>query len=159
MIVPMKTSVLLPLSLFLLASCASRDGFIDQQTLECGPGQAVTIQAGLDAQGPRMEVMDDQHSLVVLVGNNSHEEIVVKYIRVDQHPDATATYRFSGGRGSFDRTVGEGAEEEFKIPMTGRPIRPEFETQVRSGAAVSLDVTVGLSNGDQYRCAFEIPIR
>ncbi len=159
MIVAMKTSVLVPLSLFLLAACASRDGFIDQQVLECGPGQPVTIQAGLDAQGPRMEGVDDQHSLIVLVGNNSHEEITVKFIRVEQHPDATAVYRFSGGRGNFDRAVAEGAEEEFKIPMTGRPIRPEFEAQVRSGAAVSLDVTVGLSNGDQYRCAFEIPIR
>lgn len=158
MIVPMKTSAALLLSLFLLASCASRDGFIDQQTLECGPGQAVTIQAGLDAQSPRMEGMDDQHALIVLVGNNSHEEIVVKYVRVSQRPDSTATYRFSGGSRTFDEAVAEGAEGEFKILMTGRPIRPEVEA-MRSDAAISLDVTVGLSNGDQYRCAFEIPIR
>jgi hypothetical protein len=154
----MKTAVLL--SLLLTLGCASKDGFIDQQVLDCGPGQVVTIQAGLDAQsGTRMEGVDDQHTLIVVVGNNSQEDIVVKTIRVDQAPDASSTYRFSNGYRKFDQTIAEGDEAEFKIPMSGRSIRPEVDADVRSSRDVSLDVMVILGNGDRYRCRFGIPVR
>jgi hypothetical protein len=153
----MKTSALL--SLLLFSACASKDGFIDQQTFDCSPGQIVTIQAGLDASSTHMEGMDDQHTLIVLVGNNSHEDIVVKFVRADQPTDATSTYRFTNAYRTFNQTIAQGDEAELKIPMSGRAIRPEIEQQVRASRDISIDVTVGLTNGDAYRCRFQIPVR
>jgi hypothetical protein len=118
------------------------------------------MKPSFDAQsGTRMEGVDDQHTLIVVVGNNSQEDIVVKTIRVDQAPDATSRYRFSNGYRTFNQTIAEGDEAEFKIPMSGRPIRSEVDADVRSSRDVSLDVMVILGNGDQYRCRFGIPVR
>ena len=45
----MRLGALLPLLLFLTASCASsNDGFIDNSAQECGPGQDVEISVGID---------------------------------------------------------------------------------------------------------------
>ena len=154
----MKTRLLL--ALLLVAGCASKDGFIDRQQFECEPGQVVSILAGLDAQGSAsMEgVMDDQHTLLVLVGNNSHEDMVVKTIRAEQAAGPSDTYRFNNAYRTVNQTIPEGKEAEIKIPMTGRPIASEFgERNVYR--SVSMAVTVALGNGDSYRCLFEIRAR
>ncbi|HKR65997.1 MAG TPA: hypothetical protein VJZ00_19855 [Thermoanaerobaculia bacterium] len=146
--------------LLLTFGCASKDGFIDQRTLECGPGQIVTIDAGLAAfTGTPMEGVDDQHTLLVVVGNNSHEDIVVKAVRADQAPDATSVYRFNSGYRNFNQTIAEGEEAEFKVPMSGRGVRPEVAANARANSDVALDVMVVLGNGDAYRCRFQIPVR
>ena len=153
----MKPSVLL--LLLLAADCASKDGFIDERVFDCEAGQLVTVQAGLDVPGARMEGMDDQHTLVVTVGNNGPQEITVKAIRADQMPDALARYRFNSGYRNFDQVIPEGDDAEFRIPMAGRPVQPEVDSTGRSHQNVQFDVLVLLANGDQYRCRFEIPMR
>jgi hypothetical protein len=155
----MRTSVLVS-CLFFAACASSNGGFIDRQTFDCGPGQIVTIQAGLDTSGPRMENVDDQHTLIVNVGNNSSEAIVVQFVRVEpSSSDSAATYRINGGYRVFKQTIAEGDETELKIPLTGRSIRPELDSRASLSANVSLDVTVGLANGDQYRCSFAVAVR
>jgi len=154
----MRTSVLVSF-LFFAACASSNGGFIDQQTFDCGPGQLVTIQAGLDSSNPHMEGMDDQHTLLVSVGNNSSEDIVVKFVRVDPLPESNATYRLNSSSRTFNQTIAEGDEGELKIPLTGRSTRAELEARERLASEVSLSVTVGLANGDQYRCVFSIPVR
>lgn len=155
----MKTSLFL--AIVLVAGCASKDGFIDQQQFNCEPGQIVSILAGLDDPvGTRMEgVMDDQHTLRVLVGNNSQEDMVVSVIRAEQIVDQTDMYRFSNGYRAVNETIPEGKEAEFRIPMTGRTIQPEFGDPRGANRPVSLAVTVAFANGDQYRCRYEIQVR
>ena len=154
----MRTSALVSFVFF--AACASSNGgFIDQQTFDCGPGQLVTIQAGLDSSNPHMEGMDDQHTLAVLVGNNSAQDIVVKFVRVEQMSSAVVTYRIDANYRSVNQTIAEGDSGEVKIPLTGRSIRPEVDASSRLPEDVSLSVTVGLASGDQYHCVFSIPVR
>ena len=105
-----------------------------------------------------MEGVDNQHTLAVVVANNSHQDIVVKYIRVDQRPDATAIYRLDNGYREFDEIVAEGKEIELKVPMAGRASGRVEESMSRR-RSILLDVSVGLGNGDRYHCEFEIPIR
>ena len=159
----MKTSLLLSVFVVVcgMAGCASKDGFIDRQQFNCEPGQIVSILAGLDDPvGTRMEgVVDDQHTLTVLVGNNSQEDMVVTTIRAEQIADQTDAYRFSNGYRAVNETIPEGKEAEFRIPMTGRSIQPEFGDPRGANRPVSLAVTVALANGDQYRCRYEIQVR
>ena len=144
----------------LLAACASNDGFQTERSLECGPGQLVTLELGLAAFAPsRMEGMDDQHTLAVLVANNSEQDIVVKYIRIDQRPERTSIYRLDNGYLKPNQTIAEGKDFEFKIPMAGRAVSPEFGSSTSANRSIGLDVTVGLGNGDRYHCQFEVPMR
>jgi hypothetical protein len=151
----MKTSALLPLLLLVLA-CASRDGFIDEVSMECGPGQEVTIQAGLDAPSVKMERVEDQLTLLVEVSNNSHREIVVEFIRGEQVPDELQQYKIQNGYRKFDHPIEEGASHTFKIPMTGRMIGSRVDPTVMSRNELALNVTVGLTNGNVYRCRFGV---
>jgi hypothetical protein len=154
----MRSTVLL-LSLFLLGSCASKTAFEPNQTFDCSPGQIVTIQAGFDdPHATGMEGVDTQHSLVVLVGNNSQEDIIVKTIHVTQVPDEASTYHLDSGWGTFDQTVAEGEEGEFKIRMNGRATRPSVQSEALWRNSIALDVRVILGNGDAYRCRFEMPV-
>lgn len=151
----MKTSALLPL-LLLVAACASSDGFIDERVLDCAPGQDVTIQAGIDTPGVQMERIDDQLTLLVEVANNTHDEIVVTFIRAEQVKDDAQMYRIESGYGKFDQTIEEGGDHVFRIPMTGRMIAARENRTMRLKNAFQMSVSVGLSNGDVYRCLFEL---
>jgi len=152
-----KTSALLSI-LLLLSACASRDmDFIDQRTLDCESGQEVSIQAGLDIASRGAEVSDDMLTMLVDVGNNSHDEIIVKFIRVDQMQDEQEPYRLQNGYGSFEQTIPEGESHVFKIPMTGRLSGVRSGQTIRSRRGLDLNVRVGLANGDVYHCKFLVP--
>lgn len=130
------------------------------RTFDCEPGQPVTILVGLEAiHQSGMEGVDDQHTLAVLVANNSHQDIVVKYVRIDQRLDATAIYRLDNGYREVDEVVPEGKEIELKVPMTGRSAAVVAESMKTSRRSILLDVSVGLGNGDRYHCEFEISVR
>jgi len=154
----MRSFVVL-LALLLFSACASSDGFSENQNFDCAPGQPITIVAGIDSiRASGTEVVDDQHTVSVIVANNSHQDIVVKYVRVDQRPDEGATYRLETGYRTVDEIVAEGEEVDLKVPMSGRSVAPVGET-MRRNRSILLDVSVGLGNGDRYHCEFEIPVR
>ena len=150
----MKKSALLLPFLLLAAACASKDGFIDEVAMECEPGQEVTIQAGLDTPSVQMERVDDQLTLLVEVSNNSHQELVVTFIRAEQVPDENQPYRLQSGYRKVDQPIEEGKEHLFKIPMTGRVVGVPNEYLGRANREIGLDVTVGLTNGNVYHCRF-----
>lgn len=148
------------LLLLLTLSCASSDGFITKRTFDCSPGQDVTVQAGVQSsQAGGMEGIDDRHSLSVLVANNTDGDIEVKFIRADQVPDAMVGYRLDSGYGEFHRTIAEGEDFEFTIPMSGRSVQREISSRELRDDSIFVDVTTGLANGDRYVCRFQIALR
>ena len=151
-----KTSVLLSILLLLSACASSNTDFIDERTLDCESGQEVSIQAGLDIASAGSEVTEDMLTMLVDVGNNSHDDIVVKFIRVDQATDESEPYRLRNGYGTFEQTIPEGENHVFKIPMTGR-LGPRNDQTIRSRRGLQLNVRVGLANGDSYHCQFLVP--
>jgi len=152
-----KTSALLSLLLLFSACASSNTDFIDERTLDCEAGQEVSIQAGLDIASTGSELSDDMLTMLVDVGNNSHDEIVVKFIRVDQSSDETEPYRLRNGYGNYEQTIPEGENHLFKIPMTGRVQGVRSDQAMRSRRGLELNVSVGLENGDVYRCKFVVP--
>jgi hypothetical protein len=148
------------LSCVLFASCASNGGFEGGRLYDCAPGQIVTLQAGFDdPRTPGLENMDDQHVLIVLVGNNSQEDLVVKSVRVDPVQDDASVYRIDSAFGSFDETVAEGEEGEFKIRLMGRYVQPVVRDSALWHHSFAAGVSVALTNGDVYRCRFEFPVK
>lgn len=149
----MKSAVCL--AAILLAGCASRDGFIDQESIECAPGQPVSIQVGVDfSHTARMERADDQFSILVQVSNNSHDEVTVVRIRTEQAFESRASYQLDAQSRRFNETISPGEQHVFEIPTTGRVlVRPDEYPRAQ---APVVTVRVALANGDEYRCAFQI---
>lgn len=138
----------------LLAGCAS-DGLIDQRTLGCGPGEALSFEAGIDNATFRETGSSQNFELIVAVSNNSHEDVYVTNIRAEQTRADNAVFRVENAYRKYDQLIEEGDDHTFRLPMTS----------VRSGTAratgspdrdhfFELVVTVTLSNGDSYRCPF-----
>lgn len=142
----------------LLPACSSSTDLIDQRSLGCDPGQDVSIQAGLN--GAREQGMgSDRLDVVVEVSNNSHDEVTVTFVRVDQGNAGEAPYRIENSYRRFDQVIPEGEDHTFELPTTGR-INPQSSTRsISSSQGIEMIVTVGLSNGDSYRCVFAVPIR
>ena len=153
---PMKTA--LPLLLALLVSCASSDGFVDKRVNQCGPGQPVEMQVGLQGGSNRSERMDDRLTLMVEVANNSADELTVKYIRVDPMAmDAQAgAYELQNAYKEVGETIASGDDQLFEIPVTGRMRTLDMQNRQRVSGAVDLAVTVGLEDGSSYRCRFRV---
>jgi hypothetical protein len=143
-------------ALLLLAGCASSDGLIDTRTLDCGPGQDVTIGVALNTPSAGMEGTDDRLTTSVEVGNNSHEDIIVKAIRVESSdPGRRSRYAIDNSYRKFDKVVAPGDAEVFELPTSGRVVmQPQ---SVPYGGTLDLLVSVYLANGDQYRCKFDLP--
>jgi hypothetical protein len=152
----MKTALLL-LVLFFTAGCASKDGFEGESVHACGPGDLVTIEAGVDLQGyNQMENMPARIMILVRVSNNSHEDIEVKFVRIDPLSQDNAVYRIENAYGEFSQVIKEGDDHIFEIPSTGQYM-PRYEREVISrGGVPEAAVSVGLANGPVYRCRFAL---
>lgn len=139
----------------LLAGCASRDGFIDRQSIECASGQPISIQLGADfSRTARMERSDDQFPVLILVSNNSHDEITVSRIGFEQAFARGDSYQIDGQSRSFTETIPAGEQHVFEIPTTGRALT-RWDDYRRAQPPV-VTVRVALANGDEYRCGFQI---
>jgi hypothetical protein len=152
----MKTIALC--SILLFAACSSSDGLIDKRSLECGPGAAIEIEAGLDSPRVRgTELRDDNITLLVEVTNNSHEDITVRNIYAEQLSTQDANYLLDRGHLAPNATLSEDDSRTFKLPVSGRPV-PNFDPRrARGGDELVLALTVELANGDSYRCRFSVP--
>ncbi|MEA2491479.1 MAG: hypothetical protein QOH21_3271 [Acidobacteriota bacterium] len=158
----MKTIALLGSILLVLASCSSSQSIVDEQTFDCGSGQALDIQAGLQMAQMRSRGTDfggDRATLIVNVFNNSHNEITIKNVSADQISDPQATYSFDRGNLNVDVTIADGEEHTFEIPMTARGVgSPDVTSRSSSGRSpeIVMAVRVTLSTGDSYRCRYSV---
>lgn len=155
----MKSSVLL--FAILLAACASsNDGFIGERASLCAPGQAIEIEAGLDAPGMGLQGTSLNATAHVQLSNNSDDDVVIKNIRITPTVDRDTPVRIESGYLTVDETLAEGKSEQYEIPLAVSTIQagPDPRMQ-RSSSSVDLDVTVILGSGDSYRCRFRVPVQ
>lgn len=138
----------------LLAGCASSTAMEDNRVLDCASGRDIEVLAGIDSPPSSMF---DLHELtyVVEVANNSHEDVVVDFIRV-QTSGSRFLATFEPVSRSVNQGIAQGKDHLFRFTTT-RSLTSVDETHQRSqtiGAGARLDVMVKLTNGDAYRCAF-----
>lgn len=145
--------LLAPLAIALLVSCSSGSDLIDSRTLRCGPGEALEIAAGIDARELSDDPIDQRFDLIVEVSNNSHEDVTVTSIRVEQPLHENARFIIENSYRQFDQVIEEGKDHTFRLPMIGRGVGLRG-TRTPTAHAFELNVTVVLSNGDSYRCPF-----
>ena len=158
----MKLGALLPLVLVLAACASSNDGFVDNTSQECGPGQDVEISVGIDPPSSPSERFENRLTVLVEVANNAHEEITVKSIRIDPEIGNTNTatrFDFQSAFKEVGESIPEGESARFELQMTGQ-LRVSMDPQAQRQHVTTVDVavTVLLENGDHYRCRYQLPI-
>ena len=126
---------------------------VDAQAFDCGQGQDIEVRAGLDRRIGE-GAFTEQFEMLVEIANNSHEDVTVTSVRVEQTSSENAQYRFDNSYRKFDQVIEEGKDHVFHLPMTGRPLRDLG--RVTSSQPLELAVHVLLANGDSYRCAFDV---
>jgi hypothetical protein len=153
----MKTIALLPV-LLLVVACSSATSMVDKEVRDCGPGQPLEIQAGIQGARNRTTIEPGEDvEFLVEVANNSHEDVIIESIRVE--PDRAG--RTSGGYEPVYRAVNqeiaEGKEHLFQFPAYRR-ITSATEDRPQRGfqQASEMIVTVIVKNGDSYRCSFSL---
>lgn len=156
----MKPAAPFALALLLLA-CTSATDVIDTRTLDCSPGQDLSIMAGMGGQGAQEQSMDDRIEVLVDVGNNSDDEVTVSFIRIEQSMPEDATFRIENSYRKFNQVIPEGEDHTFQLPTRGRYVYQDPRRVIGASASQGLEVvvTVGLTNGDSYRCPFAFPVR
>lgn len=152
----MKLTALLAIAF--LTACASSTDVIDSRLFNCDAGQDIEVQAGIggDRTTLHMDGTEDQFEILVEVANNSHEDVTVKSVKVDQHTPDVAAYRIDNSWRNFDQLVEEGKDHVFRLPTRGRVQRQSMRDV--TGQGIELDVTVALTNGDSYRCQFAVGV-
>jgi hypothetical protein len=144
------------LSLFLLAGCASNDGFVEDINT-CEPGAEVGIDAGWDMQASAMETGSARMTLLVRVSNNSNDDITVKRIAADpMNIDRDSRFQLERGSREPNQVIAAGGESTFEIPMNSTR---QYDSRGgrRANSSVDLSVTVWLDSDQSYRCRFRVP--
>lgn len=154
--------VLALLSLFLMAACASNDGFVENNRT-CESGAEVGIEAGLDTS--TSSVMEtggiNRLNMVVQVSNNSNKEITVKRVNVDPMTmDRDSPYELDRGSREVNKVIAEGDASTIEIPMNvRRRLDGGFAGRtMRTNRGVDFSVTVLLEPDQTYRCRFRVPL-
>ncbi len=148
--------VLLALSWFVFAACASRDGIIDERTLDCAAGGDLSVDVVLNMPRVMVEGTQDALTMVVAVSNNSHHDIEVKSIRVEPGYTAQQRYALEGSFREFNHVLGPGEDENFELPVRG--VAGHREPNRRIGnEALEVTLTIPLGSGDVYRCTYDVP--
>lgn len=148
---------------FLVSCASSSTDIIDSRSLQCGPGQDIDIMAGMDKSSVENR-MDDRVQLLVNVSNNSHQELTVMSIRAEQVRTDETRVLIDAGTRQFNQVLPEGKEHTFELPLFARlrelTERDRLRERENRDRGIEMVVTVQLSNGDSYRCAFDVgPIR
>lgn len=134
------------------AACSSSD--VDETFHDCDPGGDVSVDALIDIPGVAMENVDDQLTMHVVVGNNSHSEIEVRAIRVEPGYTAQRRYSLSSSYRKFGRVLAPGEDYAFPLPIIGRGHARGAE--VNREATIEMIVSVYLASGDNYRCSLAV---
>lgn len=135
-------------------SCSSTD-VIDRRYLDCEPGQDVSIAAGLDAAYLHDDGTEDHFNVLVEVSNNSHDDITVDAIGVDQLADELTSYTVDRGYGKYGLVITPGKDHTFELPVHGRAVKRSMQSLTAS-RGIEIRVAVLLEGGDQYRCSFAV---
>ena len=144
-------------ALALLAAACSSTSVIDQRVLGCEAGGDLMIRAGLQGPARGMERVDDRLMMLIEVSNNTHHEIVVEQIRVEQTHTATRGYRLDPLYLKVDRTIAEDDDYTFELPMTGRWAGDAVRYENERENQLDLVMSLFLGNGDVYRCGLLVP--
>lgn len=137
----------------LAAACSSSD-IVDNRSLNCESGQDIEVRVGIDGAS-YVEGREDRFDLMVEVANNSHGEVTVDFIRIEQPSDSGARYRIESSYRKFGQLIEEGKDHTFALPTSGQPLSVD-PRMVRSSGGTVIYVHVGLTNGDLYRCSFSL---
>lgn len=142
--------------LVLFAACASSSD-IQTQVFDCSSGNDIEIRAGLSNE--RSGEHAGQYLFIVEVANNSDHDVTVKRIRVDPREVNRSRRRSSplaSAVKNVDVTIAEGTEEIFELSSSSSMLFTEELRDTIEAEVFELDVRVELSNGDTYRCPFEV---
>ena len=142
------------LSLIVFGACASSD-FIERKGLDCSTGE-VDARVGFAGPGTHMDKVEDRLSVSVEVANNSHRDIVVKWVRVEQIRNSNTEYFLDNGYGTFNETIPEAGDHVFELPTRGRA-EPNLSRRTQPESQLQLLVSFGLESGETYRCRFLVP--
>jgi hypothetical protein len=141
-------------AILLLTACGSSSmDMVDAQSYNCDQGQDIEVRAGLDRRIGEA-AFGEQFEMLVEIANNSHEDVTVTSVRVEQMSSENALYRFDNSYRKFDQLIEEGKDHVFHLPMTARALRNT--DRVTSSQPLELAVHVLLANGDSYRCSFDV---
>lgn len=146
---------LAPFSLILIAACASSSGFDERRGLDCSTGE-VEARVGFAGPGTHMENVDDRLTISVEVSNNSHNDITVKWVRVEQIRGNNTEYFLDNGYGAFNETIPEADDHVFELSTKGQA-QPNLSRRTQPESQLQLLVLFGLENGETYRCRFLVP--
>ncbi len=154
----MKTLALLCAAV-LLSACASSDGLIDNRVHDCASGQDLMIQVGTNrpqSLGGESSPLGDKFEMLVEISNNSHRDIEVKYVRVEQYVSGgrRPAYQLDNGYKKVDEVIEDGKDITVELPMTGRWMQQPLGDRLEIPGRLELVVTVGQADGDAYRCVF-----
>ena len=145
---------LLIVALTLATGCSSSNDMVDRQFFNCAAGQDISVAAGLDSGLNTEDPFDDRFTILVEVSNNSHHDVTVETIRVEQIAERSSRYLFDTAYGSYDQVIEPGKDHLFELATDGR--LSTRTADVRSAGRLGLDVYVALTNGSQYRCGFSV---
>jgi hypothetical protein len=140
-------------AILFLTACGSSMDVIDAEAFNCDQGQDIEVRAGLDRRIGE-GAFGEQFEMLVEIANNSHEDVTVTSVRVEQTSSENAPYRFDNSYRKFDQLIEEGKDHVFHLPMTARALRSTGS--VTSSQPLELAVHVLLANGDSYRCSFDV---
>lgn len=155
----MKRALLLLPMLFLLAACATNDGFEDNSSQGCAPGSPIGIEAGWgDASGSELG-NSRTLTMLVRVSNNSNEDITVKNVRADPAmTDRDSAFELERGARDVNEVIAEGEQSTFELPM----MMSRRELRERGGgvraSGVDVTVTVLVEPNVSHRCRFRLPL-
>lgn len=142
-------------AILLLTGCGSSSmDMVDAQSFNCDQGQDIEVRAGLDRRIGEGAFGQQQFEMLVEIANNSHEDVTVTAVRVEQMSSENALYRFDNSYRKFDQLIEEGKDHVFHLPMTARAL--QSSGRVTSSQPLELAVHVLLANGDSYRCSFDV---
>lgn len=149
---------------FLLAGCATNDGFVDDQVHDCESG-SIEIRAGIDGQSNVMTGSQQEYTVLVEVANNSDEDVTVDSVRVDPLSSSRdSQYEFTGGAVRPRQVIAEAHDAVFEVPLRVRLRESNSgmsrmnDPRVRFSGAVDVSVSVALSDGETYRCRFRVGV-
>ena len=141
----------------LLASCASSDGLIDERILDCDSGQDLMVRVGVQAPqsvSGESSPIADRFTMLVELSNNSHHDIEVKNVRIEQfyRGPGQPPYQLDSGFKKVDQVVEDGKDIIVEVPVNGRWTRTVDHSPMPD--RLEMIVSVALGNGDSYRCMF-----
>ena len=140
-------------SILLLTSCASSTGVVDKRAFNCDSGQDIEVRAGLDDPLHSETAVLGQVTFLVEIANNADHELTVDTISID--PVTRVDMELKGVSTRFNQAIPSADDHVFRLAASdfGKILIGDERTLPRN---FQFRVTVRLTNGDTYRCPFDV---